>query len=613
MLPREVVRNERSRSRPRSWAAGERSRSYADRRAVAGRRGRGACAFLGLFGIASVLLVLPYLAPSALSASPAPTAPLDVLQSRAPSPTLAAGANFPTYLDNEARTSNVSGEKLITPSNVANLTRLWKFGAGKTAFPQPIAVNGVVYEGSGTGYEYALSATNGTLLWKTFLGVDTLHNAGITSTAAWANGVIYVGGGNSTLYALNATTGRILWESLVGVKGQNYYIWSSPLVNGGFVYLGVDSYLDNPLVGSGLDQFYLSNGSLDHYFNTSVPETKGSGVWSSPALSANKVFFATGNPAQGANTTYSESIISVNRTSLAYVASYQVNRTQRVFDGDFGATPTVYAVPTRHGSIRMVAAVNKNSILYAWHQSNLSLAWDVRVSDPGPPNETITSAAWNGQYLFDISRRTSIDGVAYNESIRAFNGLTGQIVWQLGLPGRLSGEQYAAPLCFNGMVVVPDNQMVYFLNATNGNVLLRYDAVGTVTVAPSISRGEIFLAELSGTVIALDLKETATAGASATSARVLAPDSFQVHASGGLSPYSYRWTFGDGTFSSLSDPTHIFAAPGVYHLSVTVTDLAGSIAEVNLTVVVVPGIPAPAGLLSADALGNFVLARFVPT
>jgi outer membrane protein assembly factor BamB len=567
---------------------------------------------LVLFGIASVLLVAPYIAASVLSPFPDHAASDSVLQLSLASRSLEVGANFPTYLDNAQRTSNVSGEKLITAADVANLTPLWTFDVGKYAYPQPIIVKGVVYEGSGTGYEYALWATNGTVIWKTFLGVDALQdNFGIVSTAAWSNGTIYVAGGNSTLYALNATTGRILWESLLGAKGQNYYIWSSPLVSGDTGYIGVDSYLDNPLVGSGLDQFFLSNGSVDHYFNTSFPKVNGSGIWSSPALSGSRVFVGTGNGPGGTSAIYSESMIAFNKTSLAFLDSYQVNQTARIGDGDFGATPTIYSVPTSHGPVKMVAAVNKNSILYAWYQKNLTLAWSVRVSDPGAPNDTITSAAWNGQYLFDISRRTTVDGVAYNESIRAFNGRTGKIVWQVGLPEPLSQKQYAAPLCFNGIVVVPDDQVVYFLNATNGKRLFRYDAGSPVTVAPSVSRGVVYLATLSGEVIALDLKEVAKAAASEDPATAMAPESFHMSASGGLPPYLFRWSFGDGAISTLSDPTHSFASPGSYRVSVTVTDLAGTVAEANLTVVVGPANGPPIDVLSPEVAGNFVLARFV--
>lgn len=42
--------------------------------------------------------------------------------------------------------------------------------------------------------------------------------------------------------------------------------------------------------------------------------------------------------------------------------------------------------------------------------------------------------------------------------------------------------------------------------------------------------------------------------------------------SGGFTPYSYEWDFGDGKTSTESNPSHAFAKPGDYTVSLTVTD-----------------------------------------
>lgn len=46
--------------------------------------------------------------------------------------------------------------------------------------------------------------------------------------------------------------------------------------------------------------------------------------------------------------------------------------------------------------------------------------------------------------------------------------------------------------------------------------------------------------------------------------------------SGGVPPYTYAWSFGDGGVSSASAPTHAYATPGLYTVSVTVTDSLGT-------------------------------------
>ncbi len=48
--------------------------------------------------------------------------------------------------------------------------------------------------------------------------------------------------------------------------------------------------------------------------------------------------------------------------------------------------------------------------------------------------------------------------------------------------------------------------------------------------------------------------------------------SFTEIASGGLPPYSYRWDFGDGTNSTVQNPTHTYRVADVYLATLTVTD-----------------------------------------
>ncbi len=50
--------------------------------------------------------------------------------------------------------------------------------------------------------------------------------------------------------------------------------------------------------------------------------------------------------------------------------------------------------------------------------------------------------------------------------------------------------------------------------------------------------------------------------------------SFTGFASGGTEPYTWAWTFGDGGTATIQNPTHTYTAPGVYNVSLTVTDAA---------------------------------------
>jgi PKD repeat protein len=54
---------------------------------------------------------------------------------------------------------------------------------------------------------------------------------------------------------------------------------------------------------------------------------------------------------------------------------------------------------------------------------------------------------------------------------------------------------------------------------------------------------------------------------------------------GGVGPYTYRWDYSDGSFSTEPNPTHIFETPGVRPVQLTVRDSRGSTTVASLTIV----------------------------
>jgi PKD repeat protein len=53
---------------------------------------------------------------------------------------------------------------------------------------------------------------------------------------------------------------------------------------------------------------------------------------------------------------------------------------------------------------------------------------------------------------------------------------------------------------------------------------------------------------------------------------------------GGLEPYSYNWNFGDDTISDTENPTHVYENPGVYTVTLTVTDSLGTTTKDTLEI-----------------------------
>lgn len=560
-------------------------------------RTRGEWGTCGAAALASLLMLIGALSLGGAGAVSRLNVQVDSLHAQALN-LLPPGGDFPTYLGNIERTSSSASEQLINLTTAPSLHLLWNYTTKDPVQSQPVEQNGTVYFGSTTGYEYAVHATNGTLEWKTFLGQarnDTTCASiqGVTSTATLAGNNLYVDGGYPYFYALNSSTGAIEWSAPIGngTSTQGYYDWSSPLIYNGNAYVGISSQCDKPLVRAGLDEFSLTTHAIDGYLETSVPKPNGSSIWGSPSVNpaTNTIYVTTGNQYGSKPTTYSESVLAINATTLAVVAKWQVPKAQEVGDSDFGVTPTLF---TPAGGYPMVTAANKNGILYAFYQSNLTLAWEQRICCLNSTQDEHISTSWGGGHVYAVSSITTIGGVTYNSSVRAFNPLTGAMIWQDGF-NESAFYGYAAPLYVNGLLVVADEDALIVLNATSGSTVYQDAVAGTIVAAASIARGEIYAGtangKVSGHVYAFDL--TLNSSATQTNPEGTAPlvDSFRVTGSGGLPPYSYAWNFGDGGTSNQRAPSHTFADVGTYNVTVTVTDLAGNVSTTHMTVHVYTG------------------------
>jgi PKD repeat protein len=78
----------------------------------------------------------------------------------------------------------------------------------------------------------------------------------------------------------------------------------------------------------------------------------------------------------------------------------------------------------------------------------------------------------------------------------------------------------------------------------------------------------------------------ASAKGSPTTGQAPLTVNFTGKATGGTSPYSYSWNFGDGQSSSLQNPSHIFSSAGTYKVVLKVTDSRNATDTESLTIVV---------------------------
>jgi outer membrane protein assembly factor BamB len=379
---------------------------------------------------------------------------------------------------------------------------------------RPVVVNRTVYVGSWDGYEYAYSEASGRLRWRSFLGTTTgicggtQFTQGVTSSPAFWRGVGYLGGGDSNWYALDPLTGSVMWHVWIGDNSPVWgnYNWSSPLVYRGYAYIGVASLCDSPLVQGKLVRVDLASRRIDRVWKA-VPDGRlGGTIWTNPVVDPARrtVYVTTGNRA-GPRERYAESIVALDAATLAVSGHWSLPVRREVEDSDWGTSPTLF---TDARGRALVAAVNKNGILYALRRKKLDAGpvWQTRLAKGGPCPDcgdgSVSTGFFDGRRLYFAGGRTTIRGHPYGGSIRALDPGSGNVLWARGLRSPV----LAALAGKNGMIVVAASDGgLYVLSGSSGVVLYENHLIGAPGAAaifgpPTIADGKLLVGTTDGVV-----------------------------------------------------------------------------------------------------------------
>src|SRR6266480_42933 len=428
-------------------------------------------------------------------------------------PVRAASGDWPTFLHDTQRSATGS-DTTISTSNAAQLALKWAFKTGGPIAASPSVVGGIVYVGSWDGYEYALNATTGALVWKTFLGQTTApcypQLAGVSSAADVENGVVYVGGGDSNWYALDAASGTILWSVFVGDNTKGWYNWSSPLIYNGYAYIGTASVGDCPLIQGQLLQVSLSTHQVVNSFNFVPTGQVGGGVWTSPSLdtSTNTIFVTTGTRNQPSQT-LSEAVVALDATTLTRKSSWALPASAETVDSYFGSTPILF---NNAASNPLVAAINKNGNAYAFNRNNLAAGpvWTKPIAIAGTCPQcgdgSASSGAFGNGTLFLAGGNMVINGQGYKGSVNALDPTTGKYRWQHGAPGPV----IPALAYSNGLIIDGAGATMEVLDASSGTRLYSYTTGGYLYAPPSVANGQIYTGGTDNRVYAFGLTNPIT-------------------------------------------------------------------------------------------------------
>lgn len=459
-------------------------------------------------------------------------APTPIPSPEPPVPQIEPG-DWPGYLMGNSGYN--AGEVRITNTTVSALHLMWTEHARGGVTAQPVVVDNVVYWGSWDGYEHA-TTLDGKSLWSTYLGVNSdaadgcdPDSAGVASTATITpltiNGkqmlVDIVGGGDSSLYALNAANGHILWKTTLGYLPADF-IWDSPALYRGSIYIGISSFGDCPSVQGRLFQLQAASGQVQNVFNIVPDGCQGGTQWGSPAIdeSTGDVYIATGDMRSCApGEPYAMALVELRASTLQVVGVWQVPQSEMVGDGDsdFGSTPTLFSA-TINGTVhQMVGAINKNGIFYAFERGALGKGprWQDQIA-AGPACATcdgagtIAPGAWDGTTLYIGGGSTTINGQSCQGSLRALDPATGHYLWEHCLG---DARVMAALAVVPGVVVVGEGQHVTAVDAETGDTLFVFtdSRAGSIFYgAPSIAHAMLFIGNMDGNLYAFKYFNTRT-------------------------------------------------------------------------------------------------------
>ncbi len=419
----------------------------------------------------------------------------------------AFGSDWPKYCANLAMTGVAESGGSISPATARNLTLRWSTVLSGPIASSPTVVNGRLYVGDWSGYEWAIDATTGRQIANISLGTTTQtqcnpESLGITSSAAIDQGTLFVAGGDDYFYALDPETLGVKWKYALGDSKNGYYGWCSPAAVGSYVVQGVSSNCDEPFVPGRVVAFNRDAGGLvaDEAL---VPKgnTVGGGVWTSPAIDiiSRKVFVTTGS----AYSLYVGQAFSIVRMSLDELQTEDSWRLEAAdwFDSDWGTSPTLFADANQR---QLVGAGQKDGAYYAFLRDELAHGpvWTTQIARAGScpqcGNGVLSTAAFDGHRLY-VGGGQPVGDDRHWGAVTALDPWDGHILWQTPF-----AKPVIAPIAFaNGVVFTTTGASIVALDAETGEVLTTFHTRSECVGGVAITDLGIFAGDLSGTLYRL--------------------------------------------------------------------------------------------------------------
>ncbi|RPI03264.1 MAG: T9SS C-terminal target domain-containing protein [Ignavibacteriae bacterium] len=343
---------------------------------------------------------------------------------------------------------------------------LWEFKTNGIIYATPLIHNGVVYIGSLDSCFYALNATTGEEQWH-YKSQDQIF-----STPVMKDTILSFESGN-VLYGVNLQ-GKLSWSykmvdgPVLNKHDEWDYYHSSPLLVGNIVYIGTEKG-----VVVGVD---IRTGA--NVFQCQTPSA-GFTIETTPAVYDNKIYFGD----------WDGQFFAYDLTTGNLVWQYNT-KVDATYDGWVNAIVTD-------------PVIFNDAVYFGGRSCNL-YCLDAKTG----------AKRWmtpDGRSMWILGGPTLVDTVVYigsslQNSVRAFNALTGSLQWNADVQYRVNGKPtVVGDFVFVGTEDISDYTLGTFcaLNKTDGSLKTKITMGTQIYSTPTLSNGIFYFGGSNGTVYAV--------------------------------------------------------------------------------------------------------------
>lgn len=425
-----------------------------------------------------------------------------------PTPTPPPGNDWTQYRYDTAGTG-ANPEDLITPATAPTLKTGWLIGGmfgGHSFESTPAVYHGVAYVTDGDSL-FAFDLPTGKPLWR-YDDEPPSQLPQISSSVAIdpATEIAYFGTPSARVVAVSLKTHQMVWQVSLGDASKGAYIWSSPLLVNGKVYIGLASFNDHPCVRGGAYALDPATGRTDWVHYMVSASQLGGAVWSSMTADPdeNAVIVTTGNPCDepensgvqgGTSNADQNAILALDWNTGATLWRYTAVAHDVGEDLDFGEGAVVFT----YSGQKYVIAGNKQGVVYAVTPpasgGQPHLAWSRTISESGAfPNGGVFTPATYRDGVIYIAGGPTPDGTCAQGALFALKADTGDILWRQCT----AGQVVSPPSLTGGVLFVGEHMMVVAYAAATGKVLWQGKVNGDVWGGVSVAHGYVLLGTVTG-------------------------------------------------------------------------------------------------------------------